>query len=901
MRLKHALLLLAACVPLFSQSKPAVSAVRIAAAQDYLLCARTIQLTGIALDQYGGQIAGFAPQWQSMNPALATVDQNGIVQGLLPGVVTIQASDPSSGAVDRLSVRVQPLRIEITPRQPQLRVGESLQLAGAALDADGKPIAGVKLIWTSGISAVASVASDGTVSALRPGAITISAAIDSGGGALDFSSDIQVNVFRKPDFKLSPLVSSDDPGGTATLTAARMISAAGDAYVATIADLSTGGQGLILTANGAPALLATSGQALPGVNKVINRFTGVSVNTAGDVAATVQFPAEWCDTALVLFHQNQSPLLLDNACNITITDRALSNTGDVVYSVGQNGSRAYVRRADGTRIQVLQNGDKISGSLTVGSVGRAALTSTGAAILEVYPVGAAQQFWRWNGSSFEKLAALNDFLINGRITQMDFPVESGTGEIYSRIFQSDGPGRVMHYTGGTWTQVAQQNTKLGNTQIWWIHQVSPAGRDGSMAIMADSSIGTSIFRLTTGDPELLAGVSFWSNVNQLAGAGSGLFLAGSLSGTPAVYKLGSGSTPAALLSSGWRIPSTMTASLLWDSVPDRGSATNPLLRMPGNALARAGQSSPIVAPGSSAGGVTVFSTGNVVTSPDGKNAAFTAITNAGPAIFAVRDGRVDLIADTNANALTGDGQKVTWISDVYAMNTRGQLLVMANTGSYGSLWRFDPGSTQLQRIASMQQPSPAGPAFNWVNQTALDASGNAAFTAALADGSQALFLWNGGQLQKLLRTGESGPQGAPISGLANMVQFSGKRLIARFQYRTGGDFIQAFDGDHWTSLVSAGDTLSTGLSIDNFVGGYGFANDAGDTAYEARTLGYPSLLVRSRDGRDLVVASATDPLPDGSWPVFFYGFNITADGSVLFVAETLKDGKSRMTLYSGTR
>ena len=59
-------------------------------------------------------------------------------------------------------------------------------------------------------------------------------------------------------------------------------------------------------------------------------------------------------------------------------------------------------------------------------------------------------------------------------------------------------------------------------------------------------------------------------------------------------------------------------------------------------------------------------------------------------------------------------------------------------------------------------------------------------------------------------------------------------------------------------------------------------------------------VVRTHDGRDLVAATASDPLPDGSWPLFFYGFDITPPGNVLFVAETFKDGKDHLTLYSAT-
>src|ERR1700730_16157901 len=98
----------APCGPLLGQT---VSTVQISSPQDVLLCGRSVQLTASALDFYGATIAGFAPQWQSFNSAIATVDQNGNVQGLLPGVATIGVSDPASGLGNSYYLRVQPLRI----------------------------------------------------------------------------------------------------------------------------------------------------------------------------------------------------------------------------------------------------------------------------------------------------------------------------------------------------------------------------------------------------------------------------------------------------------------------------------------------------------------------------------------------------------------------------------------------------------------------------------------------------------------------------------------------------------------------------------------------------------------------------------------------------------------------
>jgi len=249
----------------------------------------------------------------------------------------------------------------------------------------------------------------------------------------------------------------------------------------------------------------------------------------------------WCSI------QSQPPAVLDRGCNIGITDRALANNGDVIYFLENNGNHFYVHHAAGGRTSVVQRGDKFSGSLAVGNLNRAAFTSTGAAILEILPVGALWQFWRWNCSSFEKLGAAGDSSNFGTITSIDFPVETADGTLYSRIGFNDGRVRAMKYGGGSWSLVAPCCSKLGNTQLGWSYQISAAGQDGSIAVVADSNNGAGVFRLTESDPDVLAVVSSWSNVTQLAGAATGVFDAGLISATPAVYKLASGTAPAPLL------------------------------------------------------------------------------------------------------------------------------------------------------------------------------------------------------------------------------------------------------------------------------------------------------------------------------------------------------------------
>src|SRR5437899_875957 len=71
-----------------------------------------------------------------------------------------------------------------------LDVGKTTQLSASARDASGSTIAGKTFTWSSSNDAVASVASDGTVSGKSAGTATITASVDgkSGSSAITVSA-----------------------------------------------------------------------------------------------------------------------------------------------------------------------------------------------------------------------------------------------------------------------------------------------------------------------------------------------------------------------------------------------------------------------------------------------------------------------------------------------------------------------------------------------------------------------------------------------------------------------------------------------------------------------------------------------------------------------------------------
>lgn len=117
--------------------------------------------------------------WSTNDGSVATVDQNGQVHGLGQGVaiVTVRSS-ASSAPATTFTVNVVEKRtvslIQVSPDTPTMHVGDKLQLSAKVQLADGEINGNVS--WSSSDGTIAAVAQDGTVSALKPGTVTIRAA-----------------------------------------------------------------------------------------------------------------------------------------------------------------------------------------------------------------------------------------------------------------------------------------------------------------------------------------------------------------------------------------------------------------------------------------------------------------------------------------------------------------------------------------------------------------------------------------------------------------------------------------------------------------------------------------------------------------------------------------------------
>jgi len=203
-------------------SRP-VSLVRVNPATTTIVAGSTTALTAEALDAGGTIVAGRLVLWGTSNQSVATVTSNGVVTGVAAGSVNITAT--VDGVVGTAVVTVQPVpvaSIVLEPASGSLIVGQSVQLTASPRDANGQPLAGRAVAWSSNEPSIASVSSTGLVTALARGTANITATAEG----RTASSRITVSLVPIDTVSVTPRTSNLAAGQTVQL-AARLVDSVG--------------------------------------------------------------------------------------------------------------------------------------------------------------------------------------------------------------------------------------------------------------------------------------------------------------------------------------------------------------------------------------------------------------------------------------------------------------------------------------------------------------------------------------------------------------------------------------------------------------------------------------------------------------------------------------------------
>lgn len=176
----------------------------------------TSVLGAVVHDAQGNELRGMPVFWSSSDTALAVVSPSGVVQAKRVGTVKIAAS--ASGSSDVATVVVSPQSvagITVSPTSAQLVVGGSAQFRAATTGPLGEPLEGRVVSWSSDREAVARVDATGRVTAVGPGAATITATSEGRSA----SAAVSVTAVPVASVSVSPATLSLTTGQTSQLGA----------------------------------------------------------------------------------------------------------------------------------------------------------------------------------------------------------------------------------------------------------------------------------------------------------------------------------------------------------------------------------------------------------------------------------------------------------------------------------------------------------------------------------------------------------------------------------------------------------------------------------------------------------------------------------------------------------
>ena len=151
-----------------------VGRVRITGPSGVLRIGERNLLAAVAVDQSGAVLPGRPVRWTSLDPAVAAVDVDGTVTGNGAGQARIQAESEAQVAEVMVEVRGGRGELRILPAEGALAVGQVVQLVAVLREAgEMRPVGGAA--WSSSDPTVLRIASDGEVTAFRPGTARIRA------------------------------------------------------------------------------------------------------------------------------------------------------------------------------------------------------------------------------------------------------------------------------------------------------------------------------------------------------------------------------------------------------------------------------------------------------------------------------------------------------------------------------------------------------------------------------------------------------------------------------------------------------------------------------------------------------------------------------------------------------
>ena len=167
-----------------------VAAVNVMPPSARIVIGGTVQLTATPQDAGGNPLTGRTVTWSTSDPTVATVDANGLVTGVgTGGPVAISATSEGKSGAASVTVNLVPVAtVAVTPPSTTIQVNATVQLSAALTDANGNPLTGRLVTWSTSDGSVATVDANGLVTGVSVGGpVTITATSEGQTGTVSIT------------------------------------------------------------------------------------------------------------------------------------------------------------------------------------------------------------------------------------------------------------------------------------------------------------------------------------------------------------------------------------------------------------------------------------------------------------------------------------------------------------------------------------------------------------------------------------------------------------------------------------------------------------------------------------------------------------------------------------------
>jgi uncharacterized protein YjdB len=207
------------CSSTAPEPAPQVAAIVVSPVSSTLALDAQLPLQAQVRDESGAIVADAAITWTVQDPAIVSISEAGVVKALAVGttqvaanalgkfgiaVVTVSAppthtpanpasTDPGSGSPGT-GAALEVASVTVAAPSKSLKMGSTMQLTAAAMDAKGNAVPRQSFVWSSSNTDKATVSTSGVVTGRRQGDVTITARLSSAGGK---SGSVGLEVKKK--------------------------------------------------------------------------------------------------------------------------------------------------------------------------------------------------------------------------------------------------------------------------------------------------------------------------------------------------------------------------------------------------------------------------------------------------------------------------------------------------------------------------------------------------------------------------------------------------------------------------------------------------------------------------------------------------------------------------------